>query len=283
MAENKLLLINDSCSYGKVALSAMVPVLSHMKHHLFCLPTALVSNNLEYGKFDIVETTDYIINSMKIWDELGFNFDAVSTGFIVSERQAKVIADFCTALNKKGALVFVDPIMGDEGKLYNGVTQKTIDHMKTLVKVSDYTVPNYTEACFLSGVPYTEKSINTTEAEQLVQEFLKLGAKNVVITSAFVDNKDCTIIYDATTKTISYLPFDKIPVRFPGTGDIFSAVFIGLIMDGNSMKTSTQIAMNAVRTMIEINKSNEDKIEGIHIESCLKTIDNEIAMASNKN
>ena len=44
MMNNKLLLINDLAGYGKVALSAMIPVLSHMKYEIFSLPTAIVSN-----------------------------------------------------------------------------------------------------------------------------------------------------------------------------------------------------------------------------------------------
>ena len=91
----QILLINDMAGYGKVALSAMIPVLSHMRHHIYNLPTALVSNTLDYGQYDILETTDNMEHTMKIWDELGFSFDAVSTGFIVSERQAKLVAEFC--------------------------------------------------------------------------------------------------------------------------------------------------------------------------------------------
>lgn len=59
--ENKkrtqILLINDMAGYGKVALSVMIPVLSHLKYETFNLPTALVSNTLDYGQFDILETT----------------------------------------------------------------------------------------------------------------------------------------------------------------------------------------------------------------------------------
>ena len=54
---NNILLINDMAGYGKVALSAMIPILSNMKFQVYNLPTALVSNTLDYGKFDILETT----------------------------------------------------------------------------------------------------------------------------------------------------------------------------------------------------------------------------------
>ena len=173
----QILLINDMAGYGKVALSAMIPVLSHMRHHIYNLPTALVSNTLDYGKFDILETTDYMEHTMKIWDELGFSFDAVSTGFIVSERQAKLVAEFCRQQSRKGTRIFVDPIMGDEGKLYNGVTEQTISHMKELVKVADYIVPNYTEAACLAGEQYKEDGMTLEEADCLIEKESENGER----------------------------------------------------------------------------------------------------------
>ena len=55
-----ILLINDLPGYGNVALASMIPVLSHMGHHIYNLPTALVSNTLYYGSFDIPETNNYM-------------------------------------------------------------------------------------------------------------------------------------------------------------------------------------------------------------------------------
>lgn len=86
---NNILLINDMAGYGKVALSAMIPIMSNMKFQVYNLPTALVSNTLDYGKFDILETTGYMKNSMRVWDELGFEFDTIATGFLVSEGQRR--------------------------------------------------------------------------------------------------------------------------------------------------------------------------------------------------
>lgn len=67
MMNHKLLLINDLAGYGKVALSAMIPVLLHMKYEIFSLPTAIVSNTLDYGKFDILDTTDEYMNIRLIY------------------------------------------------------------------------------------------------------------------------------------------------------------------------------------------------------------------------
>ena len=60
--DTKVLLINDIAGYGKVALSAMLPILSYKGFNLYNLPTAIVSNTLNYEKFRIKDTTDYIRN-----------------------------------------------------------------------------------------------------------------------------------------------------------------------------------------------------------------------------
>ena len=44
--DTKVLLINDIAGYGKVALSAMLPILSYKGFNLYNLPTAIVSNTL---------------------------------------------------------------------------------------------------------------------------------------------------------------------------------------------------------------------------------------------
>ena len=44
----QILLVNDIAGYGKVGMAAMLPVLSYMGIPAFCLPTALVSNTLNY-------------------------------------------------------------------------------------------------------------------------------------------------------------------------------------------------------------------------------------------
>ncbi|MGN0908135.1 MAG: phosphomethylpyrimidine kinase, partial [Succinivibrio sp.] len=83
----KILLIGDLPCYGRMAVNAMLPVLSHMGYDVSVLPTALVSNNFAYGKFDVLDTTRFMRDTLRYWDELGFRFDAVYTGFIASRAQ----------------------------------------------------------------------------------------------------------------------------------------------------------------------------------------------------
>ena len=269
---NNILLINDMAGYGKVALSAMIPILSNMKFQVYNLPTALVSNTLDYGKFDILETTGYMKNSMTVWDELGFAFDTIATGFLVSEEQTKLVAEYCEKKKSQGAFIFVDPIMGDDGVLYNGVTENTVGYMRQMCKVADLIVPNCTEAAFLAG-KYTDKKILTmTEAEELAHTLHGYGAKTVVITSVNIDGQTSTLMLDGDTDKMNVFPYTEIPVRFPGTGDIFSAVLIGKYRGGNSIEDSVQSAMKVVEKLIDLNKDNADKYKGIPLEQYIEVI-----------
>lgn len=61
-------------------------------------------------------------------------------------------------------------------------------------------------------------------------------------------------------------------MRFPGTGDIFSAVFMGHILRGDALKTAAQAAMQTVSKMLAQNADNQDKYKGIPLETCLEDV-----------
>ncbi len=269
----KILLINDMAGYGKVALSAMIPILSYLKYQIFNLPTALVSNTLDYGKFEILETTPYMKNTLKVWDELNFSFDVISTGFLFSTQQTKLVYDFCKVQKEKGSLIIVDPIMGDNLKLYNGVSEENVSYMKEMIKIGDVIMPNFTEATFISDYLIGKRVISKDEAKSLVYKLKKQGAKNIIITSTNIANEMHTIVYDSNKDDIYFNKYEEIPASFPGTGDIFSSVFISEYLKNNDLNNSCIKAMNIVKKMIALNVNNVDKLKGIPLELHLNLLD----------
>lgn len=269
----QLLLVNDLPGYGEVALAAMMPVLTHMGHHVYNLPTALVSNTLDYGRFEILDTTEYMRNTLGVWKSLGFSFDAISTGFIVSPTQAAMIANYCSREREKGTKIFVDPIMGDEGRLYNGLTKRTVEGMGRLISQADYMIPNYTEAALLAGESYEKEGLSWVAMKNLLGKLHRMGNGSVAITSAKVDGSDAVAGFDGERGEYFLRTFDMIPVRFPGTGDIFSAIFMGNVMNGVSMMDSVDRAMLAVRQMIVLSRNSGDSFKGIPVENCLEVLD----------
>ena len=268
----QILLINDMAGYGKVATAAMLPILSYMGLPVYNLPTALVSNTLDYGKFNILDTTDYITGVFPVWKELGFSFDAIATGFIASERQAGIVSKYCLEQAAQGTTIFVDPIMGDEGKLYNGVTPSAIRSMREMIAVAHLTYPNYTEACYLTDKAYKPEGVSRDEAFALLDQLRDIGARSVLITSIRVDRQTTVVGYNHHKNEYFILPYTEIPVHFPGTGDIFSAILVGNLLKGTPLRLSTRIAMDVVARLIDLNKDNVDKNRGIPIENYLSDV-----------
>ena len=270
--DTKVLLINDIAGYGKVALSAMLPILSYKGFNLYNLPTVIVSNTLNYEKFRIEDTTEYIEETLRIWKELNFSFDVISTGFIFTKKQMEIISKFCEEQSKKGVFIFNDPIMADNGELYSGISPDTVDYMKNIISVSDVTMPNYTESCLLTKTKYKE-GISTEEINTIINKIREIGVKSVIVTSIPSVETKMVAGFDSKINEYFYLPYEEIPTYFPGTGDIFSSVIISETLEGKSLKVATEKAMKIVKEIVFENKDQEDKKKGIHIEKYLNLFD----------
>ena len=275
----QILLINDVVGHSHVGMVAMLPILTHMGHSTYNLPTALVSNTLDYGHFNVMETTDYMRGAIPVWRQLGFHFDAVCTGLMFSEEQARLVSDYCRQLHGEGTTIFVDSIMADGGHLYNGMTQRHVELMREMISVADLTFPNYTEACYLAEMPYRQEGCSWQEACEMMDRIAALGAKSVLVTSARVDGKSCVVGRRGSEaqgfrQRLSEGPYfridyEEIPKAFHGTGDIFSAVLIGHLMNDEPLRDSTQAAVTVVSRLIERNMEQQDVCLGIPIERCL--------------
>lgn len=267
-----VLLISDLAGYGKVALAVMIPVLSSMRLNVYNLPTALVSNTLDYGKFDILETTGYMRSTLDIWDRLGFTFDGVFSGFLFSEEQSRLVADYCRRSHEAGLPVFVDPIMGDWGSLYNGVTEANVAAMRNVCSVGDVIMPNMTEAEFLCGLHEGKRDLSAAEAAQLVEGLRERGARSVVITSMIVDGSPSTLLCEQGGDQLQFLPYEELPVQMPGTGDIFSSVLVGRLMSGCGLREGVQSAMDTVARLLARCLDTPDRFHGVPIELYLDDI-----------
>ena len=266
MEKSKILIVSDMCGYGKVAAAVQMPILSYMGHDVFNLPTMLVSNTFPYGKYAILESTDYIAEALQKWSELGFRFDAIVTGFMASERQAQMVARYCREQAAMGTRVFVDPVMGDYGRLYGGADEGTVRCMREMLSVAHLCFPNYTEACLLAEMPYKHDGITEQEAHELINKLRRIGAMSVVITSCVIDGHHAVVGYNHFSGDYFLLPYEEIPVQFPGTGDVFSSIIVGHLQDGDTLLNATRTAMTTLSRWIDVNKDNEDKNSGIPIE-----------------
>jgi len=267
---NQILLIGDMVSACKVALSAMVPVLGAKKHSVYTLPTEIVSNTFGYKKVAQVSTGNYVKKAIDAWQELGFAFDAVYIGYVTDKKQAKAITDYCRTMKEKGVKIFHDPIMGEKCHLYYGIGDEVADIHKKLLPLTDYTFPSWTEAAYLTGRDFSDDNSSQEEIFAIMDDLIAMGAKNIAVSSCIADGQHCIGIYEHNSGKKSLLPYDRLPVKIGGTGDVFSAMIIADVMNDICFTAAVQNAVTEIHTMISIEKDKDDKLRGLDLERLLK-------------
>ena len=149
------------------------------------------------------------------------------------------------------------------------MTERQVELMREMVSVAHLTFPNYTEACYLTGTPIHMEGITWEEAGDLLDKLREIGCKSAIITSCKIDGQNAVAGYNHYDDSYFHLEYHEIPGLFHGTGDIFSAVLIGHLLNGESLKSSTRTAMDTVFRMIDRYKDTPDRNKGIPVEKCL--------------
>lgn len=269
-----ILIIGDMPGYGKMGLAGMLPILSNMGHSIYNLPTALVSNNFDYGKFSVLDTTDYMREAIQVWNALSFQFDCVTTGFLASAAQVDLLLEFIEGRRREDFLVVTDPIMGDGGKLYNGSTRETVENMRRFIGISDVIVPNLTEAQFLTGLYEGEETLTVSQARRVLDDLRGCGPRSAVITSGRETETGRHVVwgFDGGRGEYFTVPYRFIKAHFPGTGDIFTSLLTGQLLKGRSLPRAVRKAVDLLERLIFMEQDVAERNNGIRIEKYLSVL-----------
>ena len=156
MVQKRIILANDLSGIGKVALTPAIPIMACCQIETILLPTILLSSHTGgFGQIAIQELLDFTKQSLEQWKALNLKTDALFIGYCRQMEQLKVLLDYYTS-QSPDALLIVDPIMGDHGKLYSGFTEEYIQQMRSVCSKEDIILPNLTEAALLTQTEYLE-------------------------------------------------------------------------------------------------------------------------------
>ena len=116
--QKKIAVINDLCGFGKCSISVSLPVISAMKIQCCPLPTAIFSDHTGFESFYSTDFTEHMEPYMDEWAKLGLRFNGILTGFLGSVTQIETVKRFMRLFKTDECCVVIDPVMGDNGKLY---------------------------------------------------------------------------------------------------------------------------------------------------------------------
>ncbi|HNX64805.1 MAG TPA: pyridoxamine kinase [Oscillospiraceae bacterium] len=275
----RIVTIQDISCVGKCSLTVALPVISAMGVEAAVVPTAVLSTHTAFQGFTFRDLTSDIKPISEHWKKEKIDFDAVYTGYLGSFEQLNLVSEFFTDYKTKDNIVFVDPVMADNGKLYPGFTQEFADEMAKLCGKADIIVPNLTEASFMLGIPYAGDSYDEEYIMNVLKHLSKLGVPNAVLTGvSFKPDELGVMAYNAETDEFFSYFGEKIPVSFHGTGDIFASTCVGALMNGFSLNESLKIAVDyTVESIRKTVEDNEHRWYGVNFESAIPYLVNRIA------
>ena len=244
----KIAVVNDLSGFGKCSLSVALPIISAMGLECNPVPTAILSNQTGYDNFYSVDFTPHLSSYIDEWKKQSASFDAILTGYLASEKQADIILDFIEKFGEN-SLIFVDPVMADDGVLYDTYDKSLCKKVKKLTEKANIITPNLTELCILCGVDYNEIVKCPEYIGDLASSLLTETTKTVIVTGLKSDTEISNLIVE---KTGSGQVFSKLSGgSYSGTGDIFSRVVCGGITNGMSVFDAVILATDFIYCSIE--------------------------------
>lgn len=272
----RIVAVHDLSGVGRVSLMAVIPILSSMGFQVCALPTAVLSTHTQYPSFTFLDLTSEMKRIVSQWKALDFRFDTFYTGYLGSPEQVRIVEDFISDFRRPSDLVVVDPVLGDNGQLYKGFTEDMVLGMRGLIHKADVITPNMTELYLLLGENYRDR-MSDGELKQVLRKLSDMGPEIVIVTSVpVIDQPHMTSVYAYNRCGGRYwkVTCPYLPAHYPGTGDAFTSVITGALMQGDSLPIAldraSQFILQGIRATFGYEYNNMD---GIMLEKVLHNLD----------
>jgi len=279
----RIVAIHDLCGVGRVSLSVVIPILTTMGFRVSPLPTAILSNHTQYPSFSFFDLTEEMTKIINEWKRQEMEFDAFYSGYLGSPQQVNIVKKFIDNFRNDDSLVVIDPVLGDNGKLYAGFDHEIVKEMRRLIRTADVITPNLTEFFYLLDMPFETISCDDRMKELLLQLSDK-GSQIIVVTNVPVPNDPRTTsvyVYNRRGDRFWKITCPYLPAHYPGVGDTFTSVMTGALMQGDSLPMAldraAQFCYQGIRATYGYDHNTR---EGIMLEKVLQNLNIPIQITS---
>lgn len=235
----RILALSSLVGRGNVGLSATLPALQYLGHEVWALPTVLFANRPGLGS-DVRWPTPvaHLSGALSAWESDGCfaALGAVFAGYFPSAGAVRAAARAIAAIRaaRPGVIVFIDPILGDGGRLY--VPPATAAAVRRhLLPLADVASPNLFELGWLARA-----AIRTLDEALIAAR--RLGPGRVVVTSAAESAEEVATLLVAGEEHL----LRTLPRRAPipnGAGDVFAGLFLGRLLHGLSNGAALELSL----------------------------------------
>ena len=266
--QKKIITIQDLSCTGRCSGTIALPVLSALGIETAFVPTTILSTHTGgFGTPYIADCTGHLPGILEHWKREKIGADGVYAGYLGSKDQMELVRRFCKELGNLP--LYLDPVMGDQGKLYAGFDETYLEKMRELVKGATMIFPNLTETCALLSLPYREQ-FEEEEIRKMIKMLQTMGPDKVMITG--ISSEDGRFLGNCYGEEgrIEFFRNRKTKGHFHGTGDLFASCLIGAHLSGMEIKDSVKLAADFVCASIEKTlETPYEERDGVRFEQCL--------------
>ena len=266
--DKKVLTMQDISCYGQCSITVALPVLSAWGYETAILPSAILSTHTGgFKNFTVHDLSNEIPKIINHWKNEGLKYDAFYVGYLGEIGHVNLVIQIKNELLNKDGIFVLDPVMGDNGKLYPAFNDEYVKAIRRLIKEADIILPNLTEACFLTGVEYKEE-YDESYIKNIINKLVEIGAKKIALTGIAYE-KEMTGVFIYDENGYQHFTHKKISKSYHGTGDIYASTFLGAFLGNNDLMKSSKIAAMFVVRAIENTLDDPGHNYGVKFEPLL--------------
>ena len=252
--QKKIAVINDFCGFGRCSIAVSLPIISATGLQCCPLPTSIFSNHTGYDSFYYTDYTEHMEAYIDEWKKLDLQFEGILTGFLGSPEQIGIVRSFLKHFKNARTVTVIDPVMGDNGKLYRTYPDALAKQMSSLLPFADILTPNLTEACILANVEY-RRDMDGKALLEICERLCKAGPQKIVISGIERGNdlENFVFEYGKGAQTVRE---HKVGACRAGTGDIFSSVIAADAVNGmdffDAVRHASSFIAKVLRRTVEL-------------------------------
>lgn len=253
-----ILSIQSHVAYGYVGNKAAVYPLQNMGYDVVPINTVQFSNHTGYGSWQgEIFTADHIKNISDGLLELGIanKTKGILSGYMGSREICEQVYDIVSSWKKINPEIqyLCDPVIGNT---HCFVKPEVLEFFKSNLQ-ADIITPNQFEAETLSGI----KIENEDSAAKVCDYFHNKGISTVIITGNKFQGMDGLNVCLSSNgeRFIKNTKEYEFAISPNGTGDVFSALFLGSYLKSNSAERSLNFTINKMDELLLKTKTSGER------------------------
>ena len=243
--QKRILAVHDISCIGRCSITVALPMLSAAGLETSILPTSILSTHTGglkgYTYRDLLEDVDPMMDH---WKSIGVQFDGIFTGWLGTHRHIQKMHRLLDMFAETSPRVMIDPVMGDNGRLYATLDEDYVREMRSFCKRAHLMLPNLTEAALLTDTEYPSQGYDRSYIEDMLKRLCDMGCETVVLTG--VSLEPGRIGAAAMDKEGNAFYWDSPYVQgcWHGAGDVFASALLAADVKGKSIEDALRLAVD---------------------------------------